>query len=371
MDRIRKQVKRMKSMIGKFATGILCAAIAPLVFASPSTEDIVSNDLVSIGDTGPQDSLGFVVGQICPGGLALGVPGPGGIPTTSSGGVLLDRDLSARCNEVVAAAGTFASIRDSSDQSDARDGLQGFAPEEGAVVATSKVDAGSAQVDNISDRQASFRSPGGPSVTYKNNSGFNWSSGAAGDGSSPWGLFVNGLYVTSDRDSTSRESGFEADDFGVTGGIDYTFSDKLIFGVAFGYKNSDADIDANGGTLDTDSNSYSAYWSIYPDDRWYIDTMVGYTDSDHDQGRSINYSIASATTAGVTTVVNNTAVSDTESDEISVSVTAGHNFYSGNWTLSPYGRIDYADIGIDGFNEAMASAGAGSGLALQIDDQDF
>ncbi len=208
-----------------------------------------------------------------------------------------------------------------------------------------------------------------------NNSGFNWSTGAAGDGESRWGFFVNGLYVNSDRDSTSRESGFDADDWGVTGGIDYAFSDKLVFGVAVGYKDSDADIDANGGDLETESTSYFAYWSLYPDDRWYVDAMVGYTDNDHDQNRNINYSIAGfGPAAGTTTTVNNTAVSDTESDEFSVSVTAGRNYYHDTWTLSPYGRIDYADIEIDGFSESMALSALtdpGSGLALQIDDQDF
>ena len=286
--------------------------------------------------------------------------------------MLLNRDLSDRCTEIVVASGIFGDGPTSSGDLEVQAGLQAMAPEEGAVLATSQVDAGEVQQKNIGDRMASFHTPGASAgVVYKNNSGFNWSTGAAGDGSSPWGFFVNGLYVTSDRDSTSRESGFEADDFGFTGGIDYAFSDKFVFGVAFGYKNSDADIDANGGTLETDSTSYFAYWSIYPDDRWYVDAMVGFTDNDHDQDRNINYSIASATTPGLINIVSNTAVSETESDELSVSVTAGHNFYSGNWTLSPYGRIEYADIEIDGFSEVMASSGFGSGLALQIDDQDF
>jgi uncharacterized protein with beta-barrel porin domain len=98
--------------------------------------------------------------------------------------------------------------------------------------------------------------------------------------------------------------------------------------------------------------------------------MVGSTDNDHDQDRNVSYSIASL--GGGTRSVSNSAVSATESDEISVSVTAGHNIFFDTWTLSPYGRIDYADIEIDGFSERMApSAAAGSGLALQVDDQDF
>ena len=198
------------------------------------------------------------------------------------------------------ASGAFSSSTPASSAqlNETQAGLQAFAPEESAALATSQVDAGGTQVDNTGDRLSSFHS--GAGAVYKNNSGFNWSSGTAGDGSSPWGFFINGLYVNSDRDSTSRESSFEADDFGVTGGIDYAFSDKFVFGVAFGYKNSDADIDSNGGTLDTDSTSYFAYWSLYPDDRWFVDAMVGFTDSDHDQDRNINYSIASVATPGAT-----------------------------------------------------------------------
>jgi outer membrane autotransporter protein len=102
--------------------------------------------------------------------------------------------------------------------------------------------------------------------------------------------------------------------------------------------------------------------------------MVGYTESDHDQTRNVIYTIGgpgSGLGAGSNTI-NNSAVSDTESDEISVSVTAGRNFFFDSWTLNPYGRIEYADIEIDGFTERMSQTTAlGSGLALQIDDQDF
>ncbi len=363
----------MKITFGKFATIIMLSAASQV---APGTTLV--DDLESVSGTDAQRAMATPIGTACPTGLAPGVPGA----SPSSMGVLLSRDFRDRCTEVVVATLSSSpsgpsgpsSPSSSSLASEAQAGLQGMAPEEGAVLATSQVDAGETQMNNIGDRLSSFHGGGGATgLVYRNNSGFNWSSGAAGDGASPWGFFINGLYVTSDRDSTSRESGFEADDFGVTGGIDYTFSDKFIFGVAFGYKNSDADIDANGGTLETDSNSYFAYWSLYPDDRWYVDAMVGYTDNDHDQDRGINYTIAGAgATAGTTVVVSNTAVSETDSDEISVSVAAGYNFYSGTWTLSPYGRIEYADIDVDGFTEQMALTGAnGSGLALQIDDQDF
>lgn len=360
----------MNSTIGKIATALVLALCAQFALAQASMmmeemieeevasvptaeelEDIqnfVSRELVDLGENTPQEAIGFVIGQICP-----------------SGNIIDNDDLQARCGEV-AGAGL-------SDNETAQDALQAMAPEEDAVIGSTQVDSGSAQIDNIGDRLSTIRG-GNAGLVYKNNSGFNWSTGAAGDGTSPWGFFINGLYVSTDRDATSRESGFKSDDFGVTAGIDYAFTDKFVFGLAFGYKDSDADIDANGGKLESDSYSYFAYWSMYPNEFWYVDAMVGYSESDHDQTRNVNYTIGgpgSGLGAGSNTI-SNSALSDTESDEISVSVTAGRNFFYNNWTMSPYGRIEYADIEIDGFNESMAQAAAlGSGLALQIDDQDF
>jgi len=359
----------MKSTVGKITTAIALAAAAQLSFATspsgpPGASDALSQALVDISDNEPQAAVGFVIGQICPGGLVV------------DGGVLESVDLQDRCTEI-AVDGTSPSPSPSPDSSDSHDnqganaGMQAMANEEGAVIASAQVDAGGAQVDSIGQRLSTVR--GGSSLAYQQNSSFNWSTGAAGDGNSPWGMFVNGIYIDTDRDSSSRESGFNADSWGVTGGIDYVFSDKLIIGAAFGYVNSDTDIKAGGGKVDTDSYSYFAYWSIFPDENWYVDAMAGYTDNDHDQTRNINYSIAGVgAAAGTTTTVNNSALSSTDSDEISVSVAGGRNYMYNTWTLSPYGRVDYAHIEIDGFTERMAlTAAAGNGLALRVDDQEF
>ena len=207
-----------------------------------------------------------------------------------------------------------------------------------------------------------------------NPSGYNWAGGAAGDevAGSRWGFFVNGLYASSDRDTTTLESGFEADDFGVTAGLDYAVNDNFVIGAAFGYKNSDADIDMRGGNLDTDSYSFFGFFSYFPSELWYFDVMMGYTDNDHEQERNIIYSIASLTVPGGITSVNNTALSDTESDEFSFSGTIGYNIPTSSFNVSPYLRLDYADTEIDGFSERMRdTAGAGSGLALRVGDQEF
>ena len=339
-------MKNCRFLLVSLVLGFL--ATGANVFAT-TIEDQISADLQNFGVTPPQDEIGFVIGQICPSGVIN--PGQGKVT---------NQDLQNRCTELV--------VGTSSQDPAARDGLQAMAPEEDAVIASSQVDAGSAQIDNIGDRLSALRGgTAGAGLSFRSNSGFNWSGGAAGDGGSPWGFFINGLYASSDRDTTIRESGFEADDFGVTAGIDYAVNERLVIGAAFGYRNSDADIDRNGGNLDTDSYSFFGYFSYYPSDFWYVDAMLGYTDNDHEQERTVAYSIAGTT-------VSNAALSDTESDELSFSFTVGHNIQLTTFHVDPFVRFDYADIDIDGFTERMrdsAAATPGSGLALVINEQEF
>ncbi|MCB1748410.1 MAG: autotransporter outer membrane beta-barrel domain-containing protein [Gammaproteobacteria bacterium] len=329
----------------------MLAAVAAGALAT-GVEDFVSAELRRVSDSPVQSAVGTVIGQICP-----------------SGTIITDADLQARCDEI-AVAGVVNPA--ASKLPGVRDALQAMGDEEAAVVATSKVDGKGAQVDAIGQRLSALRAGGGVTggVVQRAN-GFDWAGGAAGDGAAaPWGFWVSGMYANSDRDTTAREAGFEADDYGVTFGVDYAVSDMLVLGLAGGYRNTDADIDNNGGKLDSDSYSVFAYWSLYPSDNFFVDATVGYTNSDHDQERNIIYSIAAV--GGGTTTVNNTALSDTDSDEWSASVAAGRRYDFGNWALTPQARFEYADVEIDGFTESMANtAAAGAGLALQVASQSY
>ncbi len=336
----------------RVAPALFTVAMVPVVSATEvvitETEILVRSELQSISANPVQSSMGAVIGVICPSGLIINNP-----------------DLQARCGEI---AGAGVLNPDQAQNQQARDGMQAMAPEEDAVLGTSQVDARGAQMDAIGQRISNVRGGATTGVVQSRHNGFDWSSGAAGDtASTPWGFFVSGLYANSDRDSTDKESGFEADDYGVTAGVDYTFDGKVLIGAAFGYKDSEADIDSNGGNLDTDSYSFFGYWSLYPDEYWFVDGMVGYTDNNHDQQRNVIYTIGA-------TSVNNAALSDTDSEEWSASLAAGRNFFLGSWVAAPMVRLEYADVSIDGFTESMrdsAASVAGSGLALNIQKQDF
>lgn len=355
---------RKNAALGVFALSLFANSVfATSLYSGPSSSieinDIDSplgNLLRDAGLTEPQRQMGAVVEDICP--PPLGFIG-NSTPERA--------DLQARCTEMVVnvLSGNPALIKE------AQAGLQGVASEESLGVASLEVDGGAGQMNNIGERISNVRGAATTGLVRGGESGFHWSGGAAGDGDNKWGFFVSGLYASSDRDSTDRESGFEADDYGFTVGLDYTPNEKMLLGAAFGYKSSDADIDANGGSLESDSFSGFFYFSFYPNENWYVDLMFGHTDNNHDQDRRLAWTIAGLT-PGSTTVVNQTAISETDSDEFSFSISAGRNFLIGNWFLTPYARLDYANIKIDGYTERMSAPNApGNGLALQIDNQEF
>ena len=191
------------------------------------------------------------------------------------------------------------------------------------------------------------------------------SGGAAGDeAGSALGFFVNGNYAFNEKDQTSNESGFESDTYGVTAGLDMQVSAPLLLGAAFTYTSAEADIVANGGTMETDSYGGFAYGTYTFAAGGYLDGMVGYTRNGHDQTRNLAYTLG--------TTVNQTAFSDLDSREVAGSLKLGFDHANGNWVLGPYARLDVADVQIDGYNERMSNLTApGSGLALQIDDQSY
>ncbi len=306
-------------------------------------------------ENGPQRAIAEMVEEICPNGRGRGV--------------ILSQDLQDRCTDVVRA------VRNTGDREGARDALQNLAAEEVNVIGTSEVDASAGQVDAIGARLSNLRAggsrvaiamPGFDSSQVAAASRDGWlSGGAAGDDAgSALGFFVNGNYAFNEKDQTSNESGFESDTYSVTAGLDMQVSAPLLLGAAFTYTSAEADIVANGGTMETDSYGGFAYGTYTFAAGGYLDGMVGYTRNGHDQTRNLAYTLG--------TTVNQTAFSDLDSREIAGSLKLGFDHANGNWVLGPYARLDVADVQIDGYNERMSNlTAAGSGLALQIDDQSY
>lgn len=174
------------------------------------------------------------------------------------------------------------------------------------------------------------------------------------------GVFINGSISFGDKDGSDQEGGFDFDSQGVTAGVDYRFTDSLLFGVAFGVAFSDVENDGGAGTTDVTGYTVSVYGNHYVTENFFIDGMASFTWSSIDSQRNITIV---TTTTGTQTEV---ASGDTDGRQYAFSVGAGYDFTSGAWTFGPYARAAYMDGDIDGYTESGAPL-----FGLAFSDQDF
>jgi outer membrane autotransporter protein len=178
-----------------------------------------------------------------------------------------------------------------------------------------------------------------------------------------FGIFINGLYATGDRDSTKNEDGFDFDVHGPLAGADYRFTDQLIFGLAFSYQKTDADIDDNAGDTEVDGYGVSLYGTYYYG-QFYINGIGTYGRSDYESTRKVNYTVGG-------TIVDQKFDGDADADEYGYSFGTGYDFSHKGFEFGPYGRLNYHYTKIDDYKEKLSDNNKrpGFGLALEIDDQ--
>jgi len=304
-----------------------------------------------------QGSTAVTIATICPKGVA---------------GTDLQRD----CNAVVGAAR-------SGDTVDAATALAEITADQIAVPTNSALQSVSVQGQNLNTRLAALRSGavglslGGLAMTIDGQQRSLTSlteaqgGGASADAggllaSGRLGIFVNGSLGRIDKDRTQNEEGFESDSGGLTAGADYRLSESIILGGAFGWGQTNTDIDASGGSLDTDSYSLSLYGTWYQGESLFIDGIISYGWSDYDQKRNIRYSVPD------TPDVNQTASAKFDGNHWNLALNAGYDFSRGALTLGPRIGLEYINADVDGYSERMSRpADFGSGWASRISSQNY
>ena len=106
---------------------------------------------------------------------------------------------------------------------------------------------------------------------------------AAGDG-------LSNLSIWSSIDQSNFENNFSRTKYdgktrSILVGVDYSFTDNIVAGMALGYEKSDIDTDFNFGQMDSTGISFSPYLGITFSETWSADVALGYTNLDHDQYR--------------------------------------------------------------------------------------
>ena len=125
---------------------------------------------------------------------------------------------------------------------------------------------------------------------------------------------------------------------GVSGGIDYRFSERFVGGVGIGYGRDRTEIGANGTENRANAFSAALYGSYRPIDNLFVDGLLGAGWLDFESRRFVTPNGAFAT-------------GNRSGTQLFGSLTAAYEFRDDRWLISPYGRVEFARSWLHGFTE--------------------
>ncbi len=152
-------------------------------------------------------------------------------------------------------------------------------------------------------------------------------------------------------DRNDRNLDFDYTTVGVSAGMDYRFSKKLVAGFGFGYGRDASDIGDNGTESRAHAYSAAIYGSYSPVKSVFIDGLIGGSWLDFSSRRYI-------------TSTGDFAFGDRDGQQIFGSLTASYEHRKDGWLVSPYGRFDFSRSWLNGFTEK-----SGGAYALKYGDQ--
>jgi outer membrane autotransporter protein len=179
------------------------------------------------------------------------------------------------------------------------------------------------------------------------------------------GIFLTGNFGSGSKDESQLESGLDFDTYGLTMGVDYRITDQFILGSAFGYIDTQAELNNNAGDLDTQGYSLSLYGTYYSSGDYFVDFSATYGNNDFDQKRRIAYQLNGLTQVG------QEFEADYEGDTTSLFIGSGYDFNQAGWTFGPRVDLEYIRSSVDSFSESSSNPEAsGAGWLTRVEAMD-
>jgi outer membrane lipase/esterase len=150
-----------------------------------------------------------------------------------------------------------------------------------------------------------------------------------------FGVFLNGQGSIGTRDGTSYTRGYDTRTTGVTGGVDYRFTENLILGAALGAVRAKSSFDADYGDASASGVAGSLYGSWYHGNL-YVDAIGTFGFNRYDTRRAIGIGDVRGATNG---------------RQLGGSVSLGWNTSKGALSFGPYVRAGYIRVDVDNFTE--------------------
>ena len=150
--------------------------------------------------------------------------------------------------------------------------------------------------------------------------------------------YITGDLNTGDRQNTSTTTGFNIDTKGVTVGIDYPVTDRIVIGLAASNNSSNNQLNDNKGKVGLNNTSVSIYGS-YKQNKLYADALISYGWDSFNLTRKINVTGFDRATA------------NPSGNRFSAGVSGGYDFGANGLSIGPIVGLRYAKVKINGYTE--------------------
>jgi uncharacterized protein YhjY with autotransporter beta-barrel domain len=167
------------------------------------------------------------------------------------------------------------------------------------------------------------------------------------DAPSRFSFFASGRVDIGDRPGTELEAGFDLETLGLTIGLDYQLSPRVVVGGALGYVDTDTEVAGDGGGIDVRGYSISGFATHFRE-RFWFDGIVSYNRTDYDFLRNIDLPRPFEGQRRLA------ARGRPEGSQLAVDFGAGYDSSFGATSLSGFGRLSYIDAEVDAFTEEGA-----------------
>lgn len=157
----------------------------------------------------------------------------------------------------------------------------------------------------------------------------------------PNGFFLNGQISVGKQAASDRGAGFKLKTRGLTGGYDRRIRDDLVIGAALGVIDTDSTFNAGAGNQDTRGAYLSAFGTYYLPGNYYVDGILSAGQHRYDSRRSLGAAFGDIQLSGTP-----------RGQQLGASLSFGRNFYKDNWTIGPYGRLEYVSVDVGSFTES-------------------
>ncbi len=159
------------------------------------------------------------------------------------------------------------------------------------------------------------------------------------DGGSAFGAWIGGAIRSGNVDGRGGSSDVDFETDGISAGLDYRFSPRLVVGGGLGFGRDDSEIGTNGARADGEAFTAALYASVHPGKTFFLDGLFGYQWLDFDLSRIVG-------------LTGNRVRGQRDGNQWFASLSAGADLGNDAWGFTPYGRLDFARATLDAYVES-------------------